>query len=112
MRLGGGERPGDPPSLGGGPVGGGQRAKVFALRQHWMEKILAPKMGQSAGRPNSAPAATQTKAVGLVPGVVTAGVWVRGCPPSGENQVGPGTRGHHALAVTFRKKRGNRVTTC
>lgn len=33
-------------------------------------------------------------------------------PTPGENQVGPGTRGHHALAVTFRKKRGNRVTTC
>lgn len=75
-----------PPSLGGGPVGGGQRAKVLALRQHWMEKILAPEMGQSAGRPNSAPAATQTKAVGLVPGVVTAGGWVRGCPPPGRTK--------------------------
>ena len=82
----GGKRPGDPPSLGGSPVGGGQRAKVLALRQHWMEKILAPKMGQSAGRPNSAPAATQTKAVGLVPGVVTAGGWVRGCPPPGRTK--------------------------
>ena len=82
----GGKRPGDPPSLGGGPVGGGQRAKVLTLRQHWMEKILAPKMGQSAGRPDSAPAATQTKAVGLVPGVVTAGGWVRGCPPPGRTK--------------------------
>lgn len=93
-------------------MGGGQSAKVLALRQHWMEKILAPKMGQSAGRPNSAPAATQTKAVGLVPGVVTAGGWVRGCPPPGQNQVGPGTRGQHVLAIMFRNKRGNKVTTC
>lgn len=82
----GGKRPGDPPSLGGGLVGGGQRAKVLTLRQHWMEKILAPKMGQWAGRPDSAPAATQTKAVGLVPGVVTAGGWVRGCPPPGRTK--------------------------
>lgn len=81
-----GKRPHDPPSLGGSPAGGGQRAKVLALRQHWMEKILAPKMGQLAGRPDSAPAATQTKAVGLMPGVVTAGGWVRGCPPPGRTK--------------------------
>lgn len=45
-----------------------------------------PKMGQWAGRPDSASAATQTKAVGLVPGVVTAGGWVRGCPPPGRTK--------------------------
>ena len=33
-------------------------------------------------------------------------------PTPGQNQAGPGTRRQHTLAITFRKKRGNRAATC
>lgn len=93
-------------------MGWGQRVNLHALRRHWMEKILPPQMGLPAGRDNSAPAATETQAMGPVPGVVTVGGMGEKVPTPRENQVGPGTGGQRALTVTFRRKRGKRGTPC